>query len=271
MFVVGGFLGSHNACYPNESEMRVIDENTGRVVWSTGLTVEDPPTSNVYMVAMSPSGQFMVSAGADRSALSEHDRYNVATSSYDNCHWTLWDVETGAMLKEGPTTPEGDFKLAFSPCGGYFATGQTDGRVIIYNANNGVLLKTMEHETGGYTARINAVSFSCDGKHIAASTRVDGCKSIWSHMGPTKSYNDVVIWNSVDADVDTVAGSFFMALASCGLVTTFIADVNFSPVDENIIALASYRGCIDIIDIARKTRNHRIDGQWCGLLTDFTS
>ena len=67
----------------------------------------------------------------------------------------------------------------------------------------------------------------------------------------------------MDADVDTVAGSFFMALASCGLVKSFIEDVNFSPIDPKVLAVASCHGCIDIIDIARKTRNHRIDGHLC--------
>ena len=85
MLVVCGFLGSYNASGANQSGMRVIDEVTGAAIWkqsngppgqipfgqlaiSETRIIEDLSAfrSNVYMVAMSPNGQFMVSAGADR-------------------------------------------------------------------------------------------------------------------------------------------------------------------------------------------------------------
>ena len=182
MLVVCGFLGSHNASGGDQSGMRVIDEVTGDVMWkqsngppgqipfgqlaiSETRIIEDLSAfrSNVYMVAMSPNGQFMVSAGADLSPGKIHNETFVdGASMYDHCHWTLWDIQTGSSLKVRPSTLRGNFTLAFSQCGIYFATGQIDGRVIMYNANDGVEFKTMDlgdQGIEGHTSEI--LSFSC--------------------------------------------------------------------------------------------------------------
>lgn len=283
MLVVCGFMGSHNASGRNQSEMRVIDEVTGAVIWKqttepAELAVSEPPGiehlselhSNNYMVTMSPCGQFMVSAGADRSPEKVHNETFVdGASLYDHCHWTLWDIQTGSSLKVGPSTLKGKFTLAFSQCGTYFATGQSDGRVIIYNANDGVEFKTMDlvdQGIEGHTNQILSVSFSCDGKRIAAA------RWLQHHF-----LCDVVIWNfehTADGD-DTEAGRKVVRIVENTQNTSertdhykygSSLDVKFSPVCPDLLAVASNNGHIDIFDIThdsmirRDLPKHRFSG-----------
>ena len=96
----------------------------------------------------------------------------------------LWNVLTGEKITvlDGHSDPAStDFAdsnsitaLAFSPDGNLLVSGAKDNTVVVWDAQNGSLLKVLH----GHTGAINSLAFSPDGK-LLYSNAMDGTVVIW--------------------------------------------------------------------------------------------
>lgn len=95
---------------------------------------------------------------------------------------TLWDVESGEKiaLLDGHSPPiAGEYSnpitaLVFSSDGRYLVSGAADNTIIVWDAQNGSLLKVLH----GHTGAINNLAFSPNGK-LLYSNAMDGTVVIW--------------------------------------------------------------------------------------------
>ena len=81
--------------------------------------------------------------------------------------WSLWNRDRGAVLYSVPQ-PAWVTTLAFHPSGDFLATGHDDGRVRLWDAQNGTLRR--EWET--CESPISSLEFSGDGQTLAAATEL---------------------------------------------------------------------------------------------------
>ena len=86
-----------------------------------------------------------------------------ATSSADSAK--IWDAETGKLVRD-LNHKNGTTFITSTRDGKIFATGGTDGSVILWDAANG---KTLGNVSAG-TGRVLSIAFSPDGKQIAAAS-----------------------------------------------------------------------------------------------------
>ena len=156
--------------------------------------------SAVNSVAFSPDGQTLASGGG--SAFSSFIR--------------LWDVKTGALLRE-LTTSSSSFlpfepgsavnSVVFSPDGQTLASGSGTGTVRVWDANIGGLLR--EFTTGANRnlpfepgSAVNSVTFSPDGQTLASGSD-DNTVRLWN----TNTGESLGILTGHKSDVNSVAFS----------------------------------------------------------------
>ena len=70
------------------------------------------------------------------------------------------------------------WSVSFSPDGKRIVSGAQTGKVRVWNADSGVLMKTLLCKTEGVLRDVNSVSFSPDGAHIVSGSN-DGIVRVW--------------------------------------------------------------------------------------------
>ena len=104
----------------------------------------------------------------------------------------IWEAETGAPVWKLVGGPEGILKghikgITYSPDGKYLASAfnkrrpgaktQTEkGFIDIWDTTTGQLYKSLQWDSG---SRIESISYSADGKYIAALLQLEDCVRIW--------------------------------------------------------------------------------------------
>jgi WD40 repeat protein len=130
----------------------------------------------VRSLSFSPDGRRLVSTGQDRLVM-------------------LWDAEKGVGVRPlGANTPGHNPVrfAAFSPDGSYVAVGEVAGNpedILLLDVGTGELISRLT----GLTAGINALTFSPDGRILAAAG-VDSCIKLWNMVDskvPTTVRDDV--------------------------------------------------------------------------------
>lgn len=153
----------------------------------------------------------------------------------------LFDAETGKRLRafESPEGMLGVRRVAFSSDGKLVATGSSygDGTCCIFETASGKLLHTLRK----HNSRINAVTFSPDGKRLAITD--DNCQ--------------VCAWD--------VATGKLLADANLRKSFLFIPDARFAPWDNDTIFLASGKAREEpplvLWDVMRMTERANFPGQ----------
>jgi WD40 repeat protein/serine/threonine protein kinase len=140
--------------------------------WSMPLEVRDAHTGQgavefaghktiVFCVAWQPDGKRIATAGGDGPMFSVK----------------VWDAQTRRPVFTVPEHPGGtEFNaVAFSLDGKYLVTGNKNGAVQVWNAENGQKVGAL----GAHDREIRGVVFSPDGLHLA-STSGDGRVKVWT-------------------------------------------------------------------------------------------
>ena len=121
---------------------------------------KDINTSNVYRLAFSPDGNFYV------------------TSSLDGLV-SLWNSQTGDLIRTFRGLTKVVYSLAFSPDGKSLAAVSEDKHLKIWNVNSGIEINDIPFEK----QYVYSLSFSSDGKYIAAGASDGSTILILSETG----------------------------------------------------------------------------------------
>jgi WD40 repeat protein len=184
---------------------------------------------HVYAVAVSPTGQYVASAGGDN-------------------HVCVWSPD-GVLVHRLRIEESGINALTFSADGSMLAAGGDEGVVHLWLLPKGDEAARVRHaKMYGHTAWISGVSFSKDGRFVATSS-FDGTARIWSleqgkaiqtlsgHQGPVSDIccspgrtvtvghdGTVRIWNSQWMQIDLVDGfDGLNSVATDGVTTAWCA------------------------------------------------
>jgi Tol biopolymer transport system component/tRNA A-37 threonylcarbamoyl transferase component Bud32 len=174
---------------------------TTRPEATSALTIEH--TDALHAVAISPDGKMIAAGGRDKIV-------------------SLWDAETGELIR----TLEGENKsvldLAFSPDGFFLVVALDEPRVFIWDANTGQLAKqTIKGIDGTHTGNVYGVDWSPDGAKLVT---VSGDKR-------------VILWDAgTGAPIETLSGH-----------ESPIYGVDWSP-DGSKIATSSNDGVVIVWD-----------------------
>jgi DNA-binding beta-propeller fold protein YncE len=149
---------------------------------------------NVYSVAFSPDGRYVLTGSSDNTAViwdaksgkriqtlkhansvysvafSPDGRY-VLTGSWDNTAG-IWDAKSGKRiqtLKHANSV----YSVAFSPDGLWVLTGSGDNTAVIWDAKSGKRIQTLKH-----AAWVYSVAFSPDGRYVLTGSS-DNTAVIW--------------------------------------------------------------------------------------------
>jgi WD40 repeat protein len=204
----------------------LVDEETGEEMWAVQA---HPDGQSGARVAMSPDGRF------------------VATMSFDDAQWKLWEAASGAVHRAGATHDgtgacicevgdeedpvvqegcpvvahtKGIRAVAFSPCSRSFATGGFDGTVIVWDSQTG----EAQHRMRSDHDRVRSLSFSVDGVRLASAS-LDAFIQIW----------------------DLTTGALLRTIPNPH--DDFVLHVHFSPTDQKMLASVGGGGKINVWDI----------------------
>ena len=91
----------------------------------------------------------------------------LATSSMDG-HIRLYDLNTNELIKIIKLSPFILWSISIDPQGKNIITGAHNGKISIYNIDQGKVIETLDTKDNGF---IQVVKYSSDGKYIAASNK----------------------------------------------------------------------------------------------------
>ena len=131
--------------------IQIVKVATGKLLHSLRHGAE------VYVVEFSPDGRHLASAGQDGRVL-------------------LWSTSSGELVHLFERSPDWSVAIAFSKDSSLLAVGSQSGSVFPYDVRSGKLMSSFNPSIA--LRRISSVSFSGDGKYLAAAK------------------NDIVIWNA---------------------------------------------------------------------------
>lgn len=133
-----------------------------------------PRASNLIVIPVLPHGKFGTQVTVPLAtmtdvAASPNGRYIATADTGGNVVIWIWDGSTlSAVLRTGASA----VTLTWSPCGNYLAVGTATGtgkvRIYSFNGTSITLLKEQAVALSG-TGDISGISWSADGKYIAAS------------------------------------------------------------------------------------------------------
>jgi WD40 repeat protein len=148
----GGLLASA------DRNIHILDSNYGRFVTLEGHT------RSIQSVKFSPDGKILASVigGARTTRL-----WSLADHSYR---------ELGGYDEEGHGQTV--IVIALSPDGACLASGGSEGRIHLWNVNDGTCTRIIRHVRLGYSIR--SVAFSPDGRTLAAVGVCDGIICFWN-------------------------------------------------------------------------------------------
>ena len=174
-FHPGGKWVASSSLMPARDEMgevRFWDPTTGEV---SPLTIHDP--AEMFRVAFSPDGEFLVTAGATSTA-------------------TIWKFPTGERIRTLPGHSGNIWDVAFSLDGTRLATASRDGTIKLWEFATGRCLHTFVVPSG--SSSFSRVAYSRNG--LLAVVGGDGAVTIWddasdkvvhSLRGPTEAFFSV--------------------------------------------------------------------------------
>lgn len=208
--------------------IKIWDAKTGQLVKNLKGHTED-----VYSVAFSPDGRYIVSTSLDTTV-------------------RIWEAKTGKQVGSLKGNTEDIETASFSPDGKYIVSASEDETVRIWDAKTG---QQVGEPLSGHTRRVNSASFSPDGRYIVSASD-DNTVRIWNAktglqvgeplVGHTNdvetasfspdgkyivsaSYNTIRIW---DAKSGQQLGSPFGSNIGC-------RSASFSPDGKYIVAVGS--------------------------------
>jgi len=97
------------------------------------------------------------------SVATSGDGKRAVTSSMDG-FLRVYDIESGKQELKFDAEAEGTWTVAHHPQKAIFASGTKTGNVVVYNAENGQVVKELENKDGKFTM---SVAFSPDGRYLA--------------------------------------------------------------------------------------------------------
>jgi WD40 repeat protein len=200
----------------------VEKEHAGMIAFSPdGKTLAEGFGGAVRFLRAS-DGHVLLAVDAHRSPISavsfSPDGTRLATSSHDNTI-RLWNVADGKELTPVQAMGEGVYSVAFSPDGKVLATRSGDNLIRLWDVGSTKQLKslslseTMESSGDGpFHYRTRTVSFSPDGRFVAATGPVNKTMYVWEvQTGKTSrviQIRDLVIYSLVGrADGTLIAAS----------------------------------------------------------------
>lgn len=139
-----------------------------------------PPTrsrSILTNIAYAPGMQRQFSFGTSQIAdvAIGPDNQTALSASLVDAHLTLWDLETGAVIRELNSHTLPVTTIAFSPDGKTALSGSLDRRIILWHLEAGEPILELE----GHSGIVDAVAFSADGK-LALSGAEDDTMILWN-------------------------------------------------------------------------------------------
>jgi WD40 repeat protein/serine/threonine protein kinase len=187
----------------------VSDGGDGTVrIWDTAtgaelMTLRGHIWGDIYDVAVSPNGDRIASGGDDKivriwdaatgaEVMSFRRGSTIVSIAFSPDGKRIvsgdkvWDAITGDELVTLPGHSSGRASVAFSPDGNYIVSGAMDGTVTLWDIHTGNEAITLRGPDDSRGYRALSVSFSPDGKAIAATN--DKSAIVWESTPPAGGY-----------------------------------------------------------------------------------
>ena len=144
----------------------VFSQGTEAVADATKITLVIPTEdqSEIYSIAWSPDGKYIASAANPVSASS---LYRIS----------LWDAQTGELIRTLKGHTDVIWSVAFSPDGKYLASGSADRTLRLWNIRTGELVEPFK-DFVCHDGTVSFVTFDKNGNFIATGSK-DGTMKFW--------------------------------------------------------------------------------------------
>ncbi|CAG9990415.1 unnamed protein product [Clonostachys byssicola] len=178
------------------------------MIWDvkTGVCIDTLHAHSSYVESLSSSPKYhLLASGSRDGTVKIWDMTQLATQGlghiHDNNHTSASEVHVGQVNA-----------IAVSNDGRYAASGGADGKIMIWDAHDGVLVTTMQ----GHAKPICSIAFSENGKQLATASE-DFEAKVWDVEKGTCIHTLIHAKKEVNAAIFHPDGSFFTA-SSDGLI-----------------------------------------------------